>query len=104
MLLGFDLAYHKGQRGRSITWIGYSMYLEADMIRVSIKESSTTEFAEVMAALRRGDIVSLYGSSQPRGRASLRMASLLGRTVGGASTESHKEDPSAEVLHPAETS
>ena len=40
LLLGFDLAYDKGQRGRSITWIGYSMQLEANMIRVSIKDAS----------------------------------------------------------------
>ena len=49
LLLGFGLAYHKGQRGTAVTWVGYDIVATPTQITASIKE----EFMRELGTLTR---------------------------------------------------
>ena len=37
MIIGFDLAFHKGQFDRTVNWIGYSLTCDSSRVVANIK-------------------------------------------------------------------
>ena len=54
--LGFNLAFAKGQRGSSITWIGAAYKLSRTDISVTIKKERCAELEDITAELSKSNI------------------------------------------------
>ena len=57
--LGFGLAFAKGQRGSSITWIGAAYKLSRTDISVTIKKERCAELEDITAELSKSNITSI---------------------------------------------
>ena len=48
LVLGWRLAYHKGQYGRQIEWVGYSISINASMVEAKINEGFTHDLRSLV--------------------------------------------------------
>ena len=55
--MGYTLAYHKGQLGRKLTWIGYQLELAEEFIRVSIKDAFMKDFLADTQAMSKTNLI-----------------------------------------------
>ena len=56
-VMGYSLAFHKGQLGRDLSWIGYQLKLTEDYIEVAIKDSFMKEFLTSTQQLNKVNLI-----------------------------------------------
>ena len=74
--LGFPLAFHKGQRGNSVAWIGNKLLVEDDVIIATIKPEILKELEAQIEQVLKSNVVSIRLLRSLAGRAN-HVASLL---------------------------
>ena len=57
--LGFGLAYPKGQLEDDVTWIGGTINVEADGVRVKVKESIVSVICDDLRRIMGGNVITL---------------------------------------------
>ena len=75
-VLGFPLAFRKGQRGPSVVWIGCTYELDAESVTVSIKEAILADLKDQVTTAMSSNVVSRKALHSLAGRAN-HVAGLL---------------------------
>ena len=69
LMMGFDLAYHKGQFGHEVCWVGYDLKATKMGIEASIKADFMKDFSDVTAKLGSKNIISKRALQSYAGKA-----------------------------------
>ena len=69
LMMGFSLAYHKGQFGREVCWVGYDLKATHDGIEASIKAQFMKDFVEATTATGANNIIGKKALQSYAGRA-----------------------------------
>ena len=63
-MLNFDLAFKKGEKGSTVTWIGSTITADHSQIEATIKESTIQDLRVVMQEVLQSNIVSIKNGAE----------------------------------------